>query len=85
MNHFVGRVAGELWTRLGEASSVSLSGVPQLVNQNPSVAYMALGWLARENKVSFHPTENGKKPGIVVSLTSEEAHVFESTQKPAEV
>jgi hypothetical protein len=81
MDNFIGQVAGEMWSRLGDEGQVALSRVPDLVDQGPAIAYMALGWLARESKVSFYPSERGGRPIIGVGLTSLEQKVFESQDR----
>ncbi|MGC9444022.1 MAG: winged helix-turn-helix domain-containing protein [Candidatus Methanospirareceae archaeon] len=64
MNDEIGRIAGEIWHLLTERGEMSLSGVVMALNTAQSTAYMALGWLAREDKLEFVK----KRRGIVVRL-----------------
>ncbi len=60
----IGRLAGEIWRLLTDRGEMSVSGVVSALNTSQSAAYMALGWLAREDKLEFV-----KKPrGMVVRL-----------------
>jgi hypothetical protein len=64
MNEEIGRIAGEIWHLLKDRDEMSLSGVVMALNTSQSTAYMALGWLAREDKLEFVK----KRRGIVVRL-----------------
>jgi hypothetical protein len=64
MNEEIGRIAGEIWHLLKDRGEMSLSGVVMALNTSQSTAYMALGWLAREDKVEFVK----KRRGIVARL-----------------
>jgi len=64
MNEEIGRIAGEIWHLLKDRGEMSLSGVVMALNTTQSTAYMALGWLAREDKVEFVK----KRRGIVARL-----------------
>ena len=64
MNEEIGRIAGEIWHLLNERGEMSLSSVVMALNTTQSTAYMALGWLAREDKLEFVK----KQRGIVVRL-----------------
>jgi hypothetical protein len=55
----IGKVAGEIWQLLKEQGELSVSGVISAVNASQSAAYMALGWLAREDKVIFERKSRG--------------------------
>jgi hypothetical protein len=85
MNHRIGHIAGKVWRLLGEKGSASLSQVETAVDENPELTSMALGWLARENKVTFHETGNARHTTVTVSLTPEERRIFESTRDTASV
>jgi hypothetical protein len=64
MNEEIGRIAGEIWHLLKDRGEMSLSGVVMALNTSQSTAYMALGWLAREDKLEFVKMRRG----IVVRL-----------------
>ena len=64
MFHTIGEAAGEIWRILKEEENLSLSAVVRRVKQPQTVAYMGIGWLAREDKLVF--TE--AKRGISISI-----------------
>jgi hypothetical protein len=64
MNEEIGRIAGEIWHLLKDRGEMSLSGVVMALNTSQSTAYMALGWLAREDKLEFVKMRRG----IIVRL-----------------
>ncbi len=49
----VGTVAGAVWGLLAERGKVSLSAVEKGIDAPRNVVYMAIGWLAREGKVTL--------------------------------
>ena len=55
----IGTVAGEIWQLLKERSELSVSGVVAEINASQSIAYMGLGWLAREDKLEFVKKSRG--------------------------
>ena len=59
MNAEIGRTAGEIWHLLKERGEMSLSGVVMALSTSQSTAYMALGWLAREEKLEFVKKQRG--------------------------
>ncbi|MFZ2071177.1 MAG: winged helix-turn-helix domain-containing protein [Halobacteriota archaeon] len=61
----IGAVAGEIWALLNERGELSISGVVSEINASHSIAYMSLGWLAREGKLVFVK----KSRGVFVKLT----------------
>lgn len=65
MHSTVGITAGKIWKTLQEQGELSVSRVPTAVREKPVVAYQALGWLARENKIKY--ATKGK--GTFVSLS----------------
>ena len=65
MQSTVGKAAGKIWKTLHEQGELSVSRVPTAVREKPVVAYQALGWLARENKIKY----NAKGKGTYVSLS----------------
>lgn len=64
MQERIGDVAGEVWRFLEENGETSLSSISDSVDAPRSKIHMAVGWLAREDKLSFK--ENGR--GILYSL-----------------
>ena len=59
MFHTIGETAGEIWRILKEEESLSLSAIVRRVKQPQTVAYMGIGWLAREDKLAFTETKRG--------------------------
>ncbi len=59
MKHAIGDTAGKIWRRLKSEGETSITNVPKLLDEKSPLAYMALGWLAREDKVEFRD-EKGK-------------------------
>ncbi len=55
----IGMVAGEIWHLLYEKGEMSISGVVSKVSASQSIAYMGLGWLAREDKLEFVKRSRG--------------------------
>jgi len=64
MFHTIGEAAGEIWRILQDEKNLSVSAVVRRVKQPQSVAYMGIGWLAREDKLAFTET----KQGISISI-----------------
>ncbi|MDH6357997.1 winged helix-turn-helix domain-containing protein [Parabacteroides sp. PF5-9] len=54
----VGRNAGRVWQILAEKRSTSIRKIGELTHWSESHIFMALGWLARENKIRFN-NQNG--------------------------
>jgi len=59
MFHTIGEAAGEIWEILKDEKSLSVSAILRRVKQPRSVAYMGIGWLAREDKLAFIQTKGG--------------------------
>lgn len=68
----IGAAAGKVWKLLGAKDKVALGTLPKLVDEDGAVATLALGWLARENKVRFE--KEGKS--VFVRLSPEEVTAF---------
>ena len=49
----IGINAGVIWQLLSNESELSIRQIGELTGYNDKNIYMALGWLSRENKVSF--------------------------------
>ena len=61
----VGKAAGQVWTILSQAEGpVGLTEIPKKTRLTPQIAYQALGWLAREGKVTYH--SKGRKTEVVL-------------------
>ena len=49
----VGSNAGQIWRLLAERGNMSIRKISEMTQCKESVIFLALGWLARENKVLF--------------------------------
>lgn len=49
----IGEIAGEVWNFLEEKGESSLTAVNDAVDEPRSRVNMAIGWLAREDKLDF--------------------------------
>ena len=54
----IGSIAGKIWQILKEKDEMNLTQIPKAVNVKPVIAYQALGWLARENKIVYKQKGN---------------------------
>ena len=59
MDGEIGKTAGDIWHLLKSQGEVSVSSVIKALNTTQSTAYMALGWLAREDKLEFVKKNRG--------------------------
>ena len=66
--------AGKTWKLLGQFGETSVSQLPQLINEQDYIVYQALGWLAREDKISY--TSKNRK--TFVSLMESELQAFKN-------
>jgi hypothetical protein len=64
MFHTIGEAAGEIWRLLRAEEQLSVSAIVHKTKHARAMVYMAIGWLAREDKLVFTPT----KRGMFVSL-----------------
>ena len=58
MQHKIGTIAGNIFNHLEKGGEMTPRGLSTAVKEKSDVVYMALGWLARENKVEFNPTKS---------------------------
>jgi hypothetical protein len=57
MQDKIGYVAGSIWEQLEKNGEMTPKKIQTSIKEKSDVVYLALGWLARENKVSFQPTK----------------------------
>lgn len=63
----IGLNAGLVWSALNEAKTVDTKQLKKMAKiKNEKELYAALGWLAREGKLVFETSEDGKE--LLVSL-----------------
>ncbi|MCH5345468.1 MAG: winged helix-turn-helix domain-containing protein [Muribaculaceae bacterium] len=65
-NETIGTAAGLVWNALAEAEALGTKQIKKITKLKDKELYAALGWLAREGKVNFAETEDGKE--LLVSL-----------------
>jgi hypothetical protein len=53
MIHEIGESAGELWRCLNEHPPTTLEQINKSLKLSGSLFFMAIGWLAREDKLTF--------------------------------
>lgn len=58
MQDRIGAAAGNIWSHLEKTGEMSPRKLGIAVKEKSDVVYMALGWLARENKVEFNAMKN---------------------------
>ena len=56
----IGMVAGLVWEYLDQKGPVTLSKLAREINAPRDLVMQGLGWLAREEKIDFHPGEKSK-------------------------
>jgi hypothetical protein len=57
----VGEVAGKVWHALKENGEMSPAQLKKKTGTDDKTMWMALGWLAREDKVNFNQIKNTLK------------------------
>ena len=67
--------AGKTWKTLAEQGDIPVVQLPKILKEDESVAYQALGWLAREDKIRY-TIKNSK---MFVSLIESELRAFKNT------
>jgi hypothetical protein len=65
MKERIGDSAGAVWRVLHDNDKIELSALPKLVKQNESMAFQAVGWLAREDKIQYHA--EGRKTFVALA------------------
>ncbi len=65
----IGETAGSVWKALAEQGPVSIEELATRVGEDKDLVSMAIGWLARENKLNFEQ-QGGE---VVLSLRGHEA------------
>jgi len=75
MKEHIGEIAGKVWITLGKHEQIPLNKLSKVCKcGDDTTTNIALGWLAREDKVQFEK----KNEAVMVSLTDREADVFKS-------
>ncbi len=69
MEDVIGETAGEVWNFLNAEGPKSLAAITRNIRTPDTTIYMAIGWLARENKLLFTRTNRG----VIIALRPEES------------
>ena len=72
MKDLIGNTAGKIWETLGEKEAINIAMLPKMLKEKSEVVYQALGWLARENKITY----SDKGAQKYVSLSDPELRIF---------
>ncbi len=75
MMEIIGEMAGRIWEILGRNGGMNVSQLPKAVKEKDDIVYQALGWLAREGKVTFS-RQNNK---TLVALSDHECDVYKKS------
>jgi len=59
MKSDIGTASGKIWEILSAKDEIEVSRIPKLIDEKTLIAYQALGWLAREDKIQYR-TKGGK-------------------------
>lgn len=62
----IGETAGAVWKTLSKEGPLTFAALMEEVNAPQSIFFMAIGWLSREDKVEFEPSDGD----YLVRLTS---------------
>lgn len=62
----IGNWAGLVWNALNEAKALDIKEIKKITKLREKDVTAALGWLARENKISFQAVEGQKD--VIVTL-----------------
>jgi hypothetical protein len=83
MNERIGTIAGKIWKLLGKCGCTALEDLKASVAEDEHLINMAIGWLARENKIVVLESRRGSQTIVSFTLTPEERQVFEHAHKTA--
>lgn len=67
MKEQIGQTAGAIWKVLQNKDKLALSQVPKAIKEKESLAFQAVGWLAREDKIEFRI--EGKTTYVTLAAT----------------
>ena len=56
----IGSIAGLVWEYLDQKGPVTLSKLAREINAPRDLVMQGVGWLAREEKIEFHPGDKSK-------------------------
>ncbi|MBO4942900.1 MAG: winged helix-turn-helix domain-containing protein [Muribaculaceae bacterium] len=64
----IGMYAGSVWVALNNADALGVKQIKKMTKLKDKEVYAALGWLAREGKVTILPDAEDEKE-LIISLT----------------
>ena len=71
--------AGKTWKLLGENGETAILEITKMIKEKEEVALQAIGWLAREDKISYSTKSNK----TFISLVESEMQAFRNLMQPA--
>ena len=74
MKEKVIEAVGKTWQALGELGEANSSDIAKKIKEKEDVAILAVGWLAREDKIQF----SSKRNKILFSLVASELQAFKN-------
>ena len=58
MKEKIGNTAGRIWEALNVKGEMNILQIPKILDEKSQIAYQALGWLAREDKIRYRSEGN---------------------------
>ena len=58
ITHDIGTTAGRVWQKLHDEGEMSISALKKMLGSKDALVDWAIGWLAREDKVSIRKEKN---------------------------
>ncbi len=58
MKEQIGDTAGKIWQALQGKPEMAMTQLPKVLREKEALVYQGLGWLARENKISYRVDGN---------------------------
>ncbi|MFC1562976.1 winged helix-turn-helix domain-containing protein [candidate division KSB1 bacterium] len=71
MKEKIGEIAGRIWKALREKEEFTVQQLTKILKEEQEIIYMALGWLAREDKIN----SKKRRGKIYFSLSQSERNV----------
>lgn len=66
----IGTYAGTVWVALNDANALGVKQLKKITKLKDKEVFAALGWLAREGKVSIEPDPEDEKE-LIITLVGE--------------
>lgn len=63
----IGEIAGKVWTALGSGAAMTSTQVAKATGENEKIICMAIGWLAREDKLEITKAKASLKVALKAS------------------